>query len=196
MQQFKDSKEVDFNKDWKLVTLFIGGNDLCRYDQNKEVHGPTAYIQDIISGIDILFKELPRTFVNLVSVLDAGQVRLLNKGKRRAISLRSNFELKSHSVLFITKGLVCNVLHKFVCKEAAFPSSPDYTKELEAVYQQYINFTNNLSGRWEGREDFTVVIQPMFEEFKLPFLPDGEPDLSFFAPDCFHLSNKGHGKHF
>jgi phospholipase B1 len=80
VKQMKESKEVDFDKDWKLITLFIGGNDLCRYDQNKELHGPTAYINDIINGIDILFNEVPRAFINLVTVLDAGQVRELNKG--------------------------------------------------------------------------------------------------------------------
>jgi len=172
VKQMKESKEVDFDKDWKLITLFIGGNDLCRYDQNKELHGPTAYINDIINGIDILFNEVPRAFINLVTVLDPGQVRELNK------------------------GLVCKVMHKLVCKEAAYPASPEYTKELKAVFDQYANFTNNINAlsRWEKRDDFTVVVQPMFEEYKLPYLPDGEPDLSFFAPDCFHLSAKGHAE--
>lgn len=26
---------VDFQNDWKLVTLFIGGNDLCQYCNNR-----------------------------------------------------------------------------------------------------------------------------------------------------------------
>ena len=26
----KTEDHIDFNNDWKLVTLFIGGNDLCR----------------------------------------------------------------------------------------------------------------------------------------------------------------------
>lgn len=25
------SQEVDFENDWKLVTIFVGGNDLCHY---------------------------------------------------------------------------------------------------------------------------------------------------------------------
>lgn len=28
-------QEVDFEKDWKLVTLFIGGNDLCQYCHDR-----------------------------------------------------------------------------------------------------------------------------------------------------------------
>ena len=27
--------DVDFQNDWKVVTLFIGGNDLCRTCQNQ-----------------------------------------------------------------------------------------------------------------------------------------------------------------
>ena len=28
----KADKGIDFNNDWKLVTLFVGGNDLCQFD--------------------------------------------------------------------------------------------------------------------------------------------------------------------
>ena len=27
--------DIDFENDWKLITLFIGGNDLCRSCQNE-----------------------------------------------------------------------------------------------------------------------------------------------------------------
>ena len=74
----------------------------------------------------------------------------------------------------------------------------------EPVSETDINKTNNLQmieeiingGRYEGRDDFTVVIQPFLKDFRLPKLPNGEIDFSFFAPDCFHLSTKGHGLFF
>ena len=78
VQRFRESTEVDFNNDWKLVTLFIGGNDLCRFDKDRNTHSPASYINDITTALDILYKELPRTFVNLVASLDAGQVKHLN----------------------------------------------------------------------------------------------------------------------
>ena len=80
VQRFRESKEIDFENDWKLVTIFIGGNDLCRYGTNKELHSPQRYIDEIKQGIDILYKELPRTFVNLVSSIDSTQVKDLNIG--------------------------------------------------------------------------------------------------------------------
>ena len=171
VQRFKESTEVDFNNDWKLITLFIGGNDLCRYGNDKALHSPQRYIDEIRAGIDILYKEMPRTLVNLVSSIDSAQVKNLNI------------------------GLVCTVLHKFLCKTAAFPESDEFEKELNAVFEQYSNYTNNLirPGKWDGRDDFTVVVQPMFQEFKIIYTESGEPDLSYFAPDCFHFSAKGHG---
>lgn len=49
------------------------------------------------------------------------------------------------------------------------------------------------SGRYEGKDDFTVVVQPFLKNFTAPRQPNGKIDLTFFAPDCFHLSTKGHG---
>ena len=30
-------QSIDFDKDWKLVTLWIGGNDLCAYCKNVRI---------------------------------------------------------------------------------------------------------------------------------------------------------------
>ena len=31
VERMKSEPGVDFENDWKLITLFIGGNDLCDY---------------------------------------------------------------------------------------------------------------------------------------------------------------------
>ena len=43
--KMKASSDVDMDHDWKLVTLFIGGNDLCQYCGN-EVHDITNSSMD------------------------------------------------------------------------------------------------------------------------------------------------------
>ena len=92
VQRFKDDKVIDFQNDWKLVTIFIGGNDLCRYGGNKELHSPQRYIDEIKQSLDILYKELPRTFVNLVSSIDSTQVKDLNIGElKKTLFLYSAF---------------------------------------------------------------------------------------------------------
>jgi len=170
VQRLKESKEINFENDWKLITLFIGGNDLCRYCSNDAKHLPKAYINDIKQGLDILYKEIPKAFVNLVSVLRVEEVKSLNK------------------------GLICKTLHKFGCKCAAYPDSSsderhlvEFTKEYQQGIEDLVN-----SKAYYGREDFTVVVQPFMKDMAIPKTPKGDVDLTYFAPDCFHLSTKGH----
>jgi len=37
-----------------------------------------------------------------------------------------------------------------------------------------------------------VVVQPFLTNTQVPVLPNGEPDSSYFAPDCFHFAGKAH----
>jgi phospholipase B1 len=57
-------------------------------------------------------------------------------------------------------------------------------------YQQGLNDLVSR-GRYDTRDDFTVVLQPFFVNAEIP-QNGGVPDSSYFAPDCFHLSIKGH----
>ena len=116
---------------------------------------------------------LPKTFVNLVSVLDVVLVKNLNHNE------------------------FCIELHKFECKCAAFPSSEQAEFDLIKLFHTYTDQTEQLveSGRYDTTDDFTVVLQPFLTNFTTPKLPDGQVDMTYFAPDCFHFSLKTHGKH-
>jgi phospholipase B1 len=76
----KTSPNIDFANDWKMVTLFIGGNDLCRFCFNRAKHSPKQYIDDIQAGLDLLFKEVPRVFVNLVPIIQVAMIKDFNIG--------------------------------------------------------------------------------------------------------------------
>ena len=130
------------------------------------------YDRYLRNALDLLYRELPKTFVNLISVINVADIKYLNR------------------------GLICTAIHSVVCPCAAFPKSFSEEIELQLLFNQYQNYTDVLvnSGRYEGREDFTVVVQPFFRNFRPPRLENGEIDLSYFAPDCFHLSTKGHGQ--
>jgi phospholipase B1 len=110
-------------------------------------------------------EHFPRTFVNLVLVLDVRNVEKLNAG-----------------------GNVCRLLHNRTCPCAAFPT-PDDRKTLNDwlhLYHQYLLDLVN-PGRYDTRPDFTVVVQPFMAHTQLPLI-DGQIDYSYFAPDCFHFS--------
>jgi phospholipase B1 len=53
LDRMKQSKEINFEQDWKMVTLFIGGNDLCGVCKNKTLHSPQQYIDDIKDALGI-----------------------------------------------------------------------------------------------------------------------------------------------
>ena len=66
---------INFYKDWKMVTILIGHNDACTHVCNStlgvksfEDASPYAYAKNIKIALDILQRNLPRSFVNLVPI--------------------------------------------------------------------------------------------------------------------------------
>lgn len=164
----RNDPNVDFDKDWKVITVFIGGNDVCNYfDGEKDANTPDNYIQGIRKAIDVFHATVPRVFVNLVEVLD--------------LSILPD----------LSKGIICPMLHRFLCKNVASGKDNASVKLLIQEYNQKI-FDLVAHGKYETRDDFTVVIQPFLRNTTYPKQKNGEPDWSFFAPDCFHFSAKGH----
>ena len=171
IDRLKESKDIDFENDWKLVTLFIGGNDLNRFCDGNQKHKPASYINYLRESLDILQQQLPKAIINLVSILNMKDLKDMND------------------------GLVCTGLHTGSC--AAYPKSDEVEEQLEQFFREYTALTQELvaSGRYDTGDQFTVVVQPFYRDFPAPRLPNGKVDLSFFAPDCFHFSAKSHGKY-
>ncbi|KAI5611274.1 phospholipase B1, membrane-associated [Silurus asotus] len=63
---------------------------------------------------------------------------------------------------------------------------------LKLINQEYQTELERLiSGqRYDGHEDFTVVLQPYLQNTTIPSDKDGNPDLSYFTLDCFHFSER------
>ncbi|XP_048737622.2 uncharacterized protein LOC125652446 [Ostrea edulis] len=170
VERLKEEPGVDFENDWKVITLFIGGNDLCDYCDDKETFSTANFIGHVTEALDILHQNIPRAFVNVVETLNIADINVLNE------------------------GLICDTIHFFLCRCGTFPTEKE-RDEMRAAVKSYQKAIADLasSGRYDTRDDFTVVAQPFYEETDIPRLPDSnEADLSYFAPDCFHLSEKGH----
>jgi len=161
-------KERDLDKTpWKMVTLFIGGNDLCRYCNNPEVLSAENYAKHIQDTLDYLHDNLERVFVNLVGIFD---LTVLGK---------------------IEIGFTCKVLHPVLCPCGIDPQEEEVIRQAAYDYQKHTIALVD-SGRYDGRNDFTVVWQPFFMNMDVPRKPNGKADLTYMAPDCFHFSRKGH----
>ena len=93
---------------------------------------------------------------------------------------------------------ICKLLHRTECPCGAFPEDKAAEKLLQDYISGYHDLTRKMvdSGRYDTREDFTVVLQPFFEDFVPPRLENLDIDFSYLAPDCFHFSPKGTGEKF
>ncbi|CAH1792882.1 unnamed protein product [Owenia fusiformis] len=168
VQRLASRSDVDFQNDWKLITLFIGGNDLCAVCNDRDAKSPENYRNNIKEALDILYADVPRAFVNVVSILDITPLTAL------------------------AEDLICTVVQAAVC-DCGY-GEEDILEELRQTQKDYNANMEELidSGLYNGRDDFTVVFQPFFKDTTPPTKPDGTPDVSYFAPDCFHFSEKGH----
>ncbi|XP_027479150.1 phospholipase B1, membrane-associated isoform X1 [Zalophus californianus] len=170
----KNDTKINFQEDWKIITLFIGGNDLCDFCSDPVRYSPQNFTDNIRKALDILHAEVPRAFVNLVKVLEI-------------INLRELYQEKEVRCPRLILSKLCPCVLKFDDNSTELAS-------LIKVNKQYQEGTHQLveNGRYDTREDFTVVVQPFLEKVDMPRTSEGLPDSSFFAPDCFHFSSKAH----
>eukprot|EP00062_Callorhinchus_milii_P020808 gi/632976868/ref/XP_007905030.1/ PREDICTED: phospholipase B1, membrane-associated [Callorhinchus milii] len=162
---------INFAEDWKLLTVFIGINDLCDYCKNKVLYSPSSFIHNVTEALDILSKEMPRTVVNLVQLLPIEGLRVVNDG-----------------------SFGCLLQRKFCpCLVNPTPGSVEL-RELRGINEEFQTSLEELidTGRYDHKQDFTVILQPFLKSATPPLNAAGVIDYSFFSPDCFHFSVKGH----
>ncbi|XP_050525608.1 phospholipase B1, membrane-associated-like [Daktulosphaira vitifoliae] len=175
VKKMKRDSSIDFKNDWKLVTMFFGANDLCSgqcYD--KDGTTPLQHSKKLQKAIDYLQDNLPRTIVNLVPVLDV------------SVSVR------------VKRSFMCHMLHRFFCACFHQRGNVNEMDEITQLVRDYQGAEQILinSGKYNKKEDFTVVIQPFIKLFNAPLDKKRQfeevIDISYVTYDCFHFSQKGH----
>lgn len=156
---------ANLDNKWKLVNFFIGGNDLCDACRDPK-QTPDNFLKNIRDALDYLQANLPRTLVNLVLTLDVSEIEKLT-------------------------GTTCRNMQNSFCDCGL---SGPYRPTLKQLVNAYQNDIRQLikSGRYDVGDLFTVVFHDFMTEMTIPLTSSGAPDYSYFAPDCFHFSVKGH----
>ncbi|XP_075971241.1 phospholipase B1, membrane-associated-like [Anticarsia gemmatalis] len=171
--RMRSAPDIDIANDWKMVTVFIGANDLCSAScLNPVSWSPSAHAKKLARALDYLQKHLPRTIVNLVPVLDV------------SVSIR------------VLRPMMCRLMHSLFC--TCFHRGGDELRDLVRMARLYQKAELLLveSGRYDTKEDFTVVVQPFMRLFNAPERVTSPLPLvihqSYITHDCFHFSQKGH----
>ncbi|CAF1490577.1 unnamed protein product, partial [Didymodactylos carnosus] len=143
VERMKRALGSKFDSDWKLVTFFIGGNDLCDFCKDTNAYSATNYLNNVRTSLDYLHANMPRTLVNFVTVLNVAELEDLHE------------------------GIQCQTMQNFLCDCAVNKDQREIVRAANLAYQAA---TNQLikSGRYDTSNDFTVVRQPFMEHMTVP----------------------------
>ncbi|XP_059177532.1 phospholipase B1, membrane-associated-like [Physella acuta] len=145
VQKMRLDPLVDIENDWKVLTIFIGGNDLL--DTCRVIASSTEmYANNIKTTLEYLLVNLPRTFVNLVQLFNVELIRQLPRGP------------------------ICSMIIRSICScesEDEMRKMSRRREDFQAALQGIVD-----SGRFDRRDDFTVVLQPFLSRH--PAAPQGQ----------------------
>jgi len=141
VNKLKSDTRINFNNDWKVVTIWIGSNNLCALCKDKAANDGLNFESQVTAALNIFYKDVPRLFVNLVAPLNVAS-------------------------LYGIGNFVCNAVHNQVCpcivgkndQLAVGNATLDMTKRAYKISEDF----NKM-----GRKDFAVVVQPFLVDNKI-----------------------------
>ncbi|XP_046392317.1 phospholipase B1, membrane-associated-like [Ischnura elegans] len=175
-----EDPKVNMEEDWKLINILIGHNNICSYHCTDTVrNSPDAHKTRLQEVLDFIQENFPKTFVNLISVLDT--------------TLSARYQ----------GSRACEILRQVTCPcLLVTPDLEDNIAKMSAVVREYQKKEEELAcdDRYKNKDDFTVVWQPFFLSTNAPLrgAPESRvfskvftPTLPILTADCFHLNQRG-----
>jgi len=159
---YRDS--VNFQNDWKLLTIFIGANNLCSACQGTSTSKPAFFEKNLRGLLQYVQKSIPRVFVNLITIFNVSGVWDAGQTKEYCKILWDG--ITNHECYCLTTGNPVDRL-------ALDLDSVAFNNISNVVAREYASMNN---------PNFTVVVQPGIQDFDIGYF--GEGFLSDL--DCFH----------
>ncbi|GJQ87242.1 hypothetical protein Trydic_g8471 [Trypoxylus dichotomus] len=171
LKRITSDSRVNIKEDWKMIIIFMGSNNFCQFCFDGSIEDILQrHKEDLVEVLRMLRDNLPRTFVTLIN---PPYVNLL--GSFRNIP----------STCHIAQRLSCPCIVGDTFKGRR-DEVPELIKRWHLLEEEIANYKEFQT------EDFIVVDQPLFQEATIPRNSKGDADLTYFAADCFHFSQKGH----
>lgn len=158
---------VDTDKQWKMITILIGGNDICRTCSDSRSSSAAEFSAALDLLVQNLHNALPRVIVNLVSLPQFQHVKSLGK----------------HSFW-------CRFVHRAVseCSCLLSHGTKANIRKAGELIKAYNSEMKKIASKWQnkGYQDFSVLYHPLNEESII----NSFKAVSKF--DCFHPSLVSH----
>lgn len=176
IKRIKNNPKINLKEDWKMISLLIGGNDFCSdicYHKNPKIVIEN-HRQDLLQTIRNLRDNLPRTILNLILAPHLSTIR---------------------GVTLQNRPPICYFTHNTLCPCLFGLQFRNKQKLFDEIMTNWQNIEKEIADKEEfDRDDFTVVAQPFTENYDIKRYKNGLVDYSVFSFDCFHLSQKEHGR--
>ncbi|GJJ70781.1 hypothetical protein EMPS_03131 [Entomortierella parvispora] len=160
-----------YKKKWKMITVFIGANNLCQAcesgDDIPEHADPEEYGKALKLALQDLKASVGPAFVNLVGIFDVTLVYERSRGYPYCEMLFDKMPIPICS---------CATSGENNRKKAG-DLAKKYNEVMERIAQE-------INEEKEGSKTFGVVFQPGLTEFKNGSSPYGQGYMS--GLDCFH----------
>lgn len=168
IRKLRNNPKVNFTEDWKMITIFIGSNDICSvcFEKNQEKF-LNDHRENMKETLRILRDYSPKTIVNYITIPNLLKLQVYD-----------NLPLSCQ----IYKTLECGCLFGRTDSE-----------KYEKVIKKWQDVDREVASLDEfDTEDFTVILQPFWQDAVAPRDNRGKPDERYLSDDCFHLSQRGH----
>ncbi|XP_065356423.1 phospholipase B1, membrane-associated-like [Calliphora vicina] len=172
--RLKKDPNVDFKNHWKLLTIFVGNNDICSdmCHHDNLVDFLRKHERNMKDAFTLLRDNVPRLVINLVPA--PNMVTSLLEMK--------NIPLSCHAVHRVGCHCIFSELYSAKFLKRAY----NYITRWQAI-DQYVAELPEFQ-----TDDFIILYQPFTANVSMPTLANGDTDLRYFASDCFHFSQLGH----
>ncbi|KAI9322813.1 hypothetical protein BX666DRAFT_2148143 [Dichotomocladium elegans] len=171
--QLKEVKGLDYQNDWKLITIQIGSNDQCSSCSALDAEDATVekygyYVDKAVARIK---EEVPRVVVNLVGTFKVSPIYNLTKGQDYC------------KPMFYQPNWLIN---RFEC--ACFLKSEDQILAMDALTDGYNTQLQSIAKKYNAEKNstFAVAFQPININLA------GFPMEALSNVDCFHPSRITH----